>query len=86
MDNEELNISRRSGRMGREGGGWGKEGTILNKGNIARDTKVTHSKIVTPIALVLRTIAKEDSGNGLSREFSPLTGREKDIAQTTKHM
>ena len=83
MCSEKLNISQFSGQMKR--GGRDKEGTILDKGDIARDTEATRNRIVTPIALVLMTIAKENTGNGLSRELSPLTGRKKDIAQAAKH-
>ena len=83
-DSEKQNINRRGRQMGREGSRRDKEGTILDKGDIARDAKATRNRIVTPVALVLRTIAKKHTRNRLSRELSPLSCG-KDITQVAKH-
>ena len=45
----------------------------LNKSDIARNAEATSDGIITPIALVIRVVTKEDTRSGLGRELDPLT-------------
>ena len=49
------------------------ERTILNKGDIGRNAKTTGSRVITTVTLVLGTVIKKDTRNGLGRELRPLT-------------
>ena len=57
----------------------------LVKGHITRDAQTTTNRIPTEIALVLITVAKEDTLNRLSSQFGVFSGGKKDIAHTSKH-
>ena len=51
---------------------------------MTRNGKTPRSRIVAAIALVLRTIAKEDAHNRARREPGTLNGRKKHKTNTTK--
>ena len=54
-------------------GGVEKERTILNKGDIARDAKAARDRVIAAVTLVLGTVTKKNTCNGLGRELRPLT-------------
>ena len=59
--------------------------TRLVKSHITRDAQATPNRIPTAIALVLITVAKEDTLNRLSSQFGAVSWGKKDIAHTSKH-
>ena len=58
---------------------------VLNERDITRNTNAVGDEIITSITLVLRVITKEDTGRGLSREFSALTRGNIYIAHASKN-
>ena len=68
-----MNISRGSGGVGTRGGRGNEEGTVLNKGDIAKNAETTCSRVIAAVTLVLRAVTKKNTCNGLSRELRPLT-------------
>ena len=68
-----MDISRGSGGVGTRGGRENEEMTVLNKGDIARNAETACSKVIAMIILVLRTVSKKNTRNGLGRELRPLT-------------
>jgi hypothetical protein len=76
---DRLNISGR-----RTGGGARVVRTGFIKGDIPRDPHPTSNRIITAITLMLGTVPKEDTLNGLSSQLGALTWREKNKANTPK--
>jgi len=57
----------------------------LVKSHITRDAQAMTHWIPTPIALVLITVAKENTLNRLSSQFGAFSGGKKNIAHASKH-
>ena len=50
-----------------------------------RNADSSSNRIITTIALMVKTITEEDTGSRLSSELSPLPGRKQDKTTTTKY-
>ena len=57
----------------------------LVKCHITRDAQAATNRVPTSIALVLITVAKENTLNRLSSQFGAFSGGKKNIADASKH-
>ena len=63
---------------------WVVRGRLV-KGHITRDAQAVTNRVPTAIALVLITVAKENTLNRLNSQFGAFSRGKKDIAHTSKH-
>jgi hypothetical protein len=68
-----------------QGGRAGVVRARLIKGHITRDAQAPTNRVPTAIALVLITVAKENTLNRLSSQFGAFSRGKQDIAHTSKH-